>query len=101
MRRLGGAGSEVYDHKELWPLILPPLRADLRLLDDYRPAALTPLRTPVSVFGGAYDHTCTVAELSSWADATSEECTVHTFPGGHHYLQEFRSDVLKHVADSL
>lgn len=101
MRQLGGPDTAVYDHPQLLPLILPPLRADLRLLDVYRPESMERLETPITVFGGEFDDTCPVADLHSWKDATSAECEVRTFPGGHHYLREFEQDVIGLVVEKL
>lgn len=101
MRRLGGPDAAVYDHPALLPLILPPLRADLALLDRYRPERLTPLRAPLTVFGGEADDTCPVAELPSWAKATTAGTLVRTFPGGHHYLRECEDEVLAAVCAKI
>jgi pyochelin biosynthetic protein PchC len=86
IRALGGPDGDVYDLPKLWPLILPPLRSDLRLLDKYRPATLTRLRAPFVAFGGAEDHTCPIGDLDAWNDATMAGIEVHTLPGGHHFL---------------
>ncbi|KAB1989008.1 thioesterase II family protein [Streptomyces triticiradicis] len=101
MRRLGGPDAAVYDHPSLLPLILPPLRADLALLDRYLPKRLTPLRAPLTAFGGRADDTCPVAELSSWAEATTADARVRTFPGGHHYLRECEDEVLGAVCAEM
>ncbi|MFF7449760.1 MULTISPECIES: alpha/beta fold hydrolase [unclassified Streptomyces] len=101
MRRLGGPDVVVYDHPELLPVILPPLRADLALLDRYRPEQLTPLRAPITAFGGEADETCPVAELASWAEVTKAGARVRTFPGGHHYLREREDEVLRAVCADL
>ncbi|MFI9201165.1 thioesterase II family protein [Streptomyces sp. NPDC053048] len=97
MRRLGGPDAAVYDVKDLLPLILPPLRADLALLDRYRPDRLMPLRAPLSVFGGAADDTCSAEELGAWTEATAADVRVRTFPGGHHYLRECEDEVVAAV----
>lgn len=101
MRRLGGPDAEVYDHRALLPLILPPLRADLALLDRYRPERLTPLRAPLTVFGGEDDDTCPVGELPAWADATTASLRIRLFPGGHHYLRDCEEDVVRAVSAEL
>lgn len=98
MRRLGGTDAEVYDHAALLPLILPPLRADLALLDRYRPERLTPLRAPLTVLGGEDDDTCPVGELPVWAEATTATTRVRLFPGGHHYLREYEEEVVSEVS---
>ncbi|MFE3558653.1 thioesterase II family protein [Streptomyces sp. NPDC059193] len=101
MRSLGGPDAAVYDHAGLLPIILPPLRADLALLDRYRPDALTPLSAPITVLGGADDHTCSVEELRSWSEATTAPTRVEVFPGGHHYLRECETDIVRLVSAEL
>ncbi|MFD3681721.1 thioesterase II family protein [Streptomyces sp. NPDC058613] len=101
MRQLGGPEAEVYDHRELLPLILPPLRADLALLDRYRPERLTPLQAPLTAFGGESDDTCPVSELPAWSAATTAGVRVRTFPGGHHYLRECEDEVLAAVSAQI
>ncbi|MEE1927327.1 thioesterase domain-containing protein [Streptomyces sp. TRM 70351] len=101
MRHLGGPDAAVYDHPQLLPLILPPLRSDLRLLDAYLPDDVTPLKAPVTAFGGDRDDTCPVAGLSAWQDATAETLEVRSFPGGHHYLRENEEAVVEAVSPAL
>ncbi|MFD4588971.1 thioesterase II family protein [Streptomyces sp. NPDC058423] len=101
MRRLGGPDAAVYDHTALLPLILPPLRADLALLDRYRPERLVPLRAPLTVLGGEDDDTCPVGELPVWAEATTASTRVRLFPGGHHYLRECEEEVVSEVSAAL
>ncbi|UQA94910.1 thioesterase II family protein [Streptomyces halobius] len=98
MRRLGGPDAEAFDYPGLLPLILPPLRADLALLDRYRPEQLTPLRAPLTAFGGESDDTCPVSELPAWEEATTAGARVRTFPGGHHYLRECEDEVIAAVS---
>lgn len=101
MRALGGPDVEVFDHTQLLPIILPPLRADLRLLDRYRPSAVQPVRSPITALGGDADPSCPVAALDSWAAATSAGSRTVVLPGGHHYLHERLHDVLATVCAQL
>lgn len=101
IRDLGGADAEVLDLEQLWPLILPPLRADLRLLDKHRPEVLVPLRAPIIAFGGDADQTCAVDELQAWRDATSAGLKIRVFPGGHHYLWQNTTAVVAAIAKTF
>lgn len=101
MRTLGGPDAEVYDHPTLLPLILPPLRADLRLLDRYRPTSVPPVTCPITALGGAGDATCPVAELDTWAEVTTAQARTVVFPGGHHYLRECADEVLAVLCTAL
>ena len=80
---------------------LPPLRADLKLLDRHRPRSLAPLHCPITAFGGASDDTCSVADLYTWQDLTVAECELRIFPGGHHYLADHPREVVAEVSHRL
>jgi surfactin synthase thioesterase subunit len=101
MKRLGGPGAEVYDHEQLRPLILPPLRADLKLLAGYRPQTLEPVAAPVAVFGAEEDPICPVEALETWREATTGAVSVTVFPGRHHYLMDDEKAVVAAVAALL
>jgi pyochelin biosynthetic protein PchC len=101
MRGLGGPDAAVYDFVNLWPVILPPLRADLRLLDRHRPTSAAPLHCPITAFGGESDHTCSVQDLHTWQDLTVGGYELQTFPGGHHYLADLQQTVVAQVARRL
>ncbi|GAU68755.1 thioesterase [Streptomyces sp. NBRC 110611] len=101
MRGLGGPDAEAFDHPELLPLILPPLRADLALLDRYRPERPAPLRAPITVFGGERDDSCPVSDLPSWGEITTAGVRVRIFPGGHHYLRDAEDEVVAAVSAEI
>lgn len=86
---LGGTPSKVLDHPGLWRHFAPVIRADLRLVESWRPApADVPLPVPVSVFGGARDQAVGLDGLARWADHVERVLAVHVFPGGHFYFQD-------------
>jgi surfactin synthase thioesterase subunit len=69
-------------------MIIPALRADYQAVGGYRYTRRPPLSTPVVVFAGDRDPRTVPAETAGWADLTTGEFTVRTFPGGHFYLSE-------------
>ncbi|MBY8885523.1 alpha/beta fold hydrolase [Streptomyces sp. PTM05] len=102
VRRLAGPEAAVYDHPELRDVLMPPLRADYRLLDAYQPAAVPAvLRAPVAAFGGDADPACPVDELDTWADVSGSPLRKRLFPGGHFYLRDHEDALLDDVARLL
>lgn len=96
--RLGGTPPKVLDHPELWRHFAPVIRADLRLVESWRPApAEAPLPVPVSVFGGARDRAVGLNGLVRWTERCGELLAMHVFPGGHFYFH----DDLAAVADAV
>ncbi|MFJ8534711.1 thioesterase II family protein [Streptomyces sp. NPDC093591] len=101
VRLLDPDGADVYDHPDLRPMILPALRADFGLLARYRPAHLHRLGVPVTVCGGDRDPMCTVEDLKSWSDVTTQGLDLRVFEGGHFYLQQRKEELLAFVASQL
>ncbi|MBW4718325.1 thioesterase II family protein [Saccharothrix obliqua] len=94
-----------YDHEalrdpDLRELLLPVLRADMVLLEDYRPTT-RPLPTPITALRGADDVMVSAAASREWADHTSERFALLELPGGHMYFTEAFPLLWKTVEDLL
>ncbi|TQF02620.1 thioesterase [Kitasatospora acidiphila] len=88
MTALGGTPDAVLARPDLLRLALPPIRADFALDYGYRYRERPPLSTPVSVYGGLADTTCSEPELAAWRDHTSGTFTLRMLPGGHFFPAE-------------
>src|SRR5690606_19746286 len=71
---------------ELMALVLPPLRADLRMIESYTCPLRTPIATPISVLGGTEDKSVPPHRLEEWQDWTVGGFSAQWFPGGHFFL---------------
>ncbi|GAB3147789.1 alpha/beta fold hydrolase [Micromonospora sonneratiae] len=89
----GWLPTTVLQTPELLELVLPMLRADLELIDDYRYIPGLRLTCPISVLGGRQDPLVPTAALESWRELTEHRATVRTFDGGHHYLWDHEHEV--------
>lgn len=87
---------------ELMSMVLPPLRADLRLDETYRFERQdeTPLDVRGVVYGGRSDGTVSRSELAQWRPffGTRRDLIVDTFDGGHFYLFDSQAEVLDSIA---
>ncbi len=101
VRRFGGRDLEALDHPDLWPVVLPPLRADLRMADAYRPESVRELSVPVTAFGADDDYTCAPGDLDGWEDTTAAGFDVEVFRGRHHYLTEDAPPVVSAITRRL
>jgi medium-chain acyl-[acyl-carrier-protein] hydrolase len=84
----------VLEHREFMAVLLPMLRADFTLVEDYRPRNRGPLRSPITVFGGADDRLIAAEQLLAWSQETTAACDVHIVPGGHFFLESARLEML-------
>ena len=87
LERLGGVPAELLGDRNALELFLPALRADLQLLEPFRPPAAPPIDVPITVLRAAGDD-ITSGDAAAWGDTTTATCRVHTLPGGHFYLLE-------------
>lgn len=101
LRRLQGNQPSLLDHAELLAVMLPAIRADLRLCETYTYRPGEPLPCPIIAFGGADDPEVSLQELTAWRDQTRSTFTPHLLPGGHFFLHTARAEVLRLIAGAL
>lgn len=100
-RRYGNLPAVLFEDAELRELFLPLLRADLTAVETYPSITKTVLPCPVVALGGAADPRVTYAELQAWQALTQASFAMHTFPGGHFYLNEQIQPLLSTIAGHL
>lgn len=82
--------DEVLDHDELMDLLLPTLRADLKLDVTYEYEPGSAVACPIDVFGGIDDHYVPKEELAAWSLHTGSAFALHMLPGDHFFLDDPR-----------
>ena len=101
VRELGGTNSTLLDDPEMMEVLLPAIRADYEAVETYRHVPGPPLSCPVVAFTGDADPQVTLAEAERWREHTSAGFELHTYPGGHFYLDTHAADVLGKVSARL
>ncbi|MCX5398712.1 thioesterase II family protein [Streptomyces sp. NBC_00102] len=101
IKRLGGTHTQLLDDPELVDLVLPAVRGDYRAVESYHCPPGTVLRSPLTVLTGTEDPLTTAEEADAWRRHTSAACTVHTFPGGHFFLEPESRAVIATVSGAL
>lgn len=94
LRELNGTPRAVLDHRELMAVLLPTIRADMALVDDYTYRAGPPLPVPLTVFAGRADDHDTPAQVEGWSVETRAGCATHWFDGDHFFIHGARDAVL-------
>ncbi|MFD7998263.1 thioesterase II family protein [Streptomyces mirabilis] len=102
VRRLGDLGSEAYDVPELRELLLPALRADYRLIENYRPARPPRrVRTPITAYLGRSDPGCDPDAVAAWSELSTADFALRTYPGDHFYLAPREAELVADITKDL
>jgi pyochelin biosynthetic protein PchC len=91
----------VLEDPDLRELVLPAVRADLRLVDDYTGGHRPPLDCPVYGFTGEDDSEVTPEQMRGWADMTRDAFRLRVLSGGHFYLRSEEAALLADLSDVL
>ena len=102
LRQAGNAiPQELGADQAILQLMLPTLRADFQLAEDYRYAEDTPLACPITVFGGNEDAHATAEQLAGWQQHTQQAFQMHQFAGGHFFLHSAQDALLAAINQAL
>jgi len=92
---IGGTPGEVLRQPELMALLMPMLRADFRMVDDYQPpASPLGLQCPMIAFYGVDDPATPADRMAAWSAYGAEGFRLEALPGGHFFLEPERAAIL-------
>jgi surfactin synthase thioesterase subunit len=83
-----GLRHEAMADPEMRELILPVLRADIAMHENYVPGTGDPVPVPLVALRGSGDTLVTADEALGWAKFTTLDFAYSELPGGHMYLTE-------------
>ena len=101
LRAMNGTAADVMEHPELLDLLLPMLRADFSVCENWRYDHDAPLGVPIHVFGGTDDPGVSRAHLEAWSRQTEAAYTLEMFDGDHFYVNHSREQLLARVDTHL
>jgi surfactin synthase thioesterase subunit len=84
---------------DLFELLIPTLRTDLRLHEEYAPAYPRLQDVPVLGIRGSHDRLIPGSAVRRWARLTTGSFRYAEVPGGHMYLAEEPTELLRVVTE--
>ncbi|MGC0422080.1 thioesterase II family protein [Embleya sp. AB8] len=93
--------APVFADPGLREVVLPAVRADYRLVDDYSGGHRPPLDCPVYGYTGDHDSEVTPEQMHGWADTTNDAFRLLVLPGGHFYLSAEEQALLADLRNVL
>ncbi|SEG80925.1 Thioesterase domain-containing protein [Thermomonospora echinospora] len=101
LAELGGSDAEVLADPEMRELVLPYVRNDFRLIEDYQRRPGPNPAVPVTALIGDSDPHVDEVRAREWAEATDGPFTLKVLPGDHFYLVPRQSEVLREIERAL
>jgi len=101
LRRLNGIPGKVLEEAELMEIVLPVLRADFAVYENYVYSPEPPLHCPISAFGGLQDQRVSCGDLEAWRDQTSVSFSLRMFPGDHFFWNTAQPLILQVLSQEL
>ncbi len=94
-----GFRHEALDNPQMRELILPTLRADCEMHEDYLPSTDEPVSVPIRSLRGSDDGLVTGAQAREWRDATTGDFRCTELSGGHMYLVDRAQEIVSLIED--
>ncbi|TMR88869.1 thioesterase [Nonomuraea basaltis] len=98
LREMAGLSPEVFRIPGILDALLPVLRADFAVVENYAYEPEPPLDHAVTAFAGTADPEADRAQAEAWEAQTSGAFAFHEVPGGHFFVQDRLADVLSVIA---
>jgi surfactin synthase thioesterase subunit len=100
VQRFAGYRHAAFDDPDLVEVLLPVLRADVEMHENYRATSAEPLSVPITALRGEGDELVSREQAEQWADVTRGSFDYRELPGGHMYLVDEPKQVLRVIAGS-
>ena len=101
LRTLGGVPAAFFEHPELVEFMLPILRADFHLIENYEYNSGEPFDCPITVMGGERDVESPPESLAAWQSQTSGPFHRISYPGDHFFLNDSLAEIVSEVRSLL
>ncbi|MGV9316238.1 thioesterase II family protein [Streptomyces sp. NPDC003691] len=93
--------AAVFADPDLREIVLPAVRADYHLVDDYSGGHRPLLDCPVYGYTGDRDSEVTPEQMGRWAELTHDTFRLLVLPGGHFYLRAEENALLTDLSKVL
>ncbi|MER7173064.1 thioesterase II family protein [Streptomyces mesophilus] len=97
LQGLGGTPAGILDDPALWALYAPVIRADLRVVENWRPTpGAGPLPTVLSAYAGREDFAVSPL-MAGWETHAEHFLGLRSFDGGHFYFLDDPTPLLHSI----
>jgi surfactin synthase thioesterase subunit len=101
VRQFAGYAHPALEHPELREMLMPTLRADVEMHENYLAPSTKRLDAPITSIRGTADELVSAEQAAQWAAATTRTCRQATLAGSHMYLVDAPVELVRLMEDVL
>jgi len=101
VRGFAGYSHPALEHPELRDMLLPTLRADVEMHENYLAQPGDTLDVPITSIRGSEDELVSREQAAQWQAATSAGCQSREVPGNHMYLVDSPAELVRLMDSEL
>jgi surfactin synthase thioesterase subunit len=95
VREFAQYDAETMQDPEVRKVVLPTLRADVEMHEEYVSGKSDPLPAPITSLRGHDDQLVSADQAAEWAKATNREFELIELPGSHMYVMHSADDIVR------
>ena len=95
VRGFAGYSHPALEHPELRELLLPTLRADVQMHENYLAPPGRLLDVPITSIRGSADELVSAQQAAEWSAASTAGCRLREVPGNHMYLIDSPAELVR------
>ncbi|MFB8426342.1 thioesterase II family protein [Priestia megaterium] len=100
LKEINGANDEIINNNELLELVMPILRADFTLCENYIfNGQNEQLSCPITAFSGNRDKVAPIVGAEQWRELTSNTFNLKVFDGEHFFINDKYKEVLNSLIE--
>ncbi len=94
LKKMNGIPNELLEHTELMDLMLPIIRNDYALCENYTYRGKEKINVPITAFGGKFDKDIKEIDLIKWSEVTDQAFNHFLLDGDHFFITKERERFL-------
>jgi surfactin synthase thioesterase subunit len=98
--KLGGTPREIIENEDLFSILEPVLRGDLKIISNYQYIEKGKLSCDLTAIWGEND-TLLASQMREWADYTTKTFNMFTLQGGHFFVNEQVNQIIEIIESSI
>lgn len=96
LEQLNGTPQEILSNSELLDFLIPLLRADFKIADEYLATSYS-IACPIMVLAGTDDVEIRLEQLHAWGDLSGGKTTLQFIPGDHFFINHHENLVVQKI----